>query len=211
MKFVLFVEGETEDLVLNRFLEKWLNAKPRLSANVGIKMVSFEGWADMVAGIDRKALRYLNDPRNRNDIIAVLALLDLYGPTFYPQGKTTVEERYAWAKNNLEQKVGHPKFRQYFAVHETEAWLLSHPAIFPSEIRPSLAGKTQRPETVNFDEPPAKLLDRLYTSKTGRHYKKVTQGEDLFAKLDPEMAYEKCPSLKQMLDDMLALAKEAGQ
>lgn len=28
---------------------------------------------------------------------------------------------------------------------------------------------------------------------------------------EPEVAYERCPSLKALLDDMLALAQEAGR
>jgi hypothetical protein len=44
----------------------------------------------------------------------------------------------------------------------------------------------------------------------GRHYKKRVHGADLFAKLDPEVAYGKCPHLKMMLDEMLRLAEEAG-
>jgi len=36
--------------------------------------------------------------------------------------KTTALERYHWAKDELERKVGHPKFRQFFAIHEVEVW-----------------------------------------------------------------------------------------
>lgn len=128
----------------------------------------------------------------------------------YPADKTTAAEKYAWAKRHLEGKVSHPKFHQHFAVHETEAWLLSQTSIFPHDIRAGLAGKTQHPETVNLDEPPAKLLDRLYQSKTGRHYKKVTNGEELFGKLDPAIACGKCPNLKSLLDEMLKTARESG-
>ena len=52
---------------------------------------------------------YLEGPQ-KDDIIAVIALLDLYGPTFYPDDKRTAEERYDWAKKDLEGKVNHPKF-----------------------------------------------------------------------------------------------------
>ena len=66
------------------------------------------------------------------------------------------------------------------------------------------------PEKVNFNEPPAKLLDRLYTSKLSRRYKKTTDGTNLFRALDPAVAYAKCPNLKLLLDDMLQLAQAAG-
>lgn len=59
---------------------------------------------------------------------------------------------------------------------------------------------------MNFDEPPAKLLERLYREKLRKSYKKVIDGANLFAALKPEIAYEKCPALKRLMDDMLQLA-----
>jgi hypothetical protein len=206
MKFVLFVEGDTEK-ALPAFLKKWLD--PKLSQPVGIKVVRFDGWHQLVKDTPTKAGMYLNGPK-KEDIIAVIALLDLYGPTFYPGHKKTSQEKYDWAKRHLESKVNHPKFCQFFAVHETEAWLLSDPNSFPNEVKKALPEAIQHPEKVNFKEPPAKLLKRLYWQKTKRTYKKPTHGEELFKKLDPEIAYKKCPKLQELLDEMLKLAKGIG-
>ena len=116
MKFILFVEGHTEHKAVPSFLKRWLN--PRLLKKpVGIQPVRFEGWAELVKDAPTKANLYLSQP----NVIAVIALLDLYGPTFYPDNKSTVEERYQWAKRNLEDKVDRPNFFQFFAVHEVEA------------------------------------------------------------------------------------------
>lgn len=205
MKFVLFVEGHTEDKALPKFLKKWLD--PRLEKPVGIKTVRFEGWAELVKDSPQKALMHLNGP-DKNEIIAVIALLDLYGPTFYPKKLTSTDERYDWAKKYLEEKVDHPKFLQFFAVHETETWLLANPDLFPLEVKRALPAKVANPEAVNFDEPPGKLLERLYTQKTGRRYKKVTHGRELFGRLDPGVAYGKCPRLRELLDVMLGLANK---
>jgi hypothetical protein len=95
MKFVLFVEGHTEKKSLPQFLKRWLD--PRLTKPVGIKIVRFDGWSDFVKSAPTKALLYLNGP-DRDDIAAVIGLLDLYGPTFYPENKQTANERYDWAK-----------------------------------------------------------------------------------------------------------------
>lgn len=207
MKFILFIEGHTEKKALPQFLKKWLD--PKLTKPVGIKTVRFEGWKELVKDSPKKALMHLNGPE-QHDLIAVIALLDLYGPTFYPPDKKTAQERYAWAKEYLESEVNHSKFRQFFAVHETEAWLLSNPDLFPIEVQKALPGKIQRPEEVNFDEHPARLLERIYKEKIKRTYKKTTHGSDLFNKLDPNLAYTKCPRLKELWDEMLKLAKEAG-
>ncbi len=190
MKFILFVEGETERKALPVFLQKWLEAG--LSMRVGIDAVKFNGWQELVKGSPKKALMHLNGPK-KGDIIAVIALLDLYGPTFYPNDKKTAKARYDWAKEDIEKEVGHQKFRQFFAVHKTEAWLLSEPNLFPAEVKKALSAKIQHPEQVNFDEPPAKLLQRLYKEKTKRIYKKTIHGSELFNQLDVGLACGKCP------------------
>ena len=204
MKFILFVEGHTEDKALPAFLKKWLD--PRLESPVGIDTVRFDGWPELFRDTARKARMHLNGP-SKDKIIAVISLLDLYGPTFYPPHLTERDERYLWAKQEIEGIVQEENFFQFFAVHEVEAWLLSQPEIFPASVRNALPGKVATPETVNFDEPPAKLLDKLYRQHTKRIYKKVVNGKELFGKLDPAVAYEKCPRLRELLDTMLDLAR----
>jgi hypothetical protein len=156
-----------------------------------------------------KARMHLEGPKQR-EIIAVIGLLDLYGPSFFPSSVSTVEDRYQWGKQRFEREVNHPQFRFFFAVHEFEAWLLSQPDVFPRDIKNNLPKSIVRPEQVDFEEPPAKLLDRIYRQQTSRNYKKTTYGKQLFARLDPAIAMTKCPYLKQMLDEMLALAKAVG-
>lgn len=207
MKFILFVEGETERKSLPGFFKRWLDQ--RLTSPVGIKVVRFEGWAELVKDTPRKALMHLDGP-GKNDIIAVISLLDLYGPTFYPAGKITAADRYEWAKQHLEGEVNHPGFHQFFAVHETEAWLLSNPSLFPAQVRSGLPGSIQSPEQVDFGEPPSKLLERIYGQKTKRSYKKVVNGRELFGRLDPDTACRKCPRLQELLDETLRLAQGAG-
>ena len=203
MKFILFVEGHTEGKALPAFLKRWLD--PRLESPVGIQTVRFDGWPELFRDAEQKAKMYLNGP-SKDKIIAVISLLDLYGPSFYPADLTERDRRYLWAKQMIEDKVKEKNFFQFFAVHEVEAWLLSQPEIFPSNIRNAFPEKIVQPETVNFDEPPAKLLDRLYRQHTKRTYKKVVNGKELFDKLDPAVAHEKCRRLRELLDKMLDLA-----
>lgn len=208
MNFILMVEGHTEEKGLREFLQRWLDQE--LSTKIGIKIVRFDGWSDLVKGAASKTHWHLNNAQEKDDIIAVIALLDLYGPNFYPSDKATTSERYGWAKAHMERQVGHPKFRQHFAVHETEAWLLSDPDIFPIEVGKSLTGKYPLPEEVNSHTPPAKLLKELYKARLKRTYVKTAEGKVLFRKLNPRTAYNKCPSLKALLDEMLTLARQAG-
>lgn len=155
--------------------------------------------------------KQLHDPQAR-EIIAVIGLLDLYGlpKNFFPANLSGFNDRYAWAKQELESRVGQSNFRQFFAVHELEAWLLSDPNIFPKEVKEGFPASIANPETVNFNQPPAVLLEKLYGAKLKKSYQKPVSGRNLFAKLDPAVAYQKCPRLKEMLDEMLRLAQNAG-
>ena len=204
MKFILFVEGHTEQKVLPAFFKRWLD--PRLCQQVGVQPVRFDGWPHFVKKCPGKAKLHL-DSSVSPGVIAVIGLLDLYGPQFYPPHLASAQERLQWAVADLERKVGDPRFRMFFAVHEIEAWLLSNPEVFPPPIRDALVRNCGDPETVDFEEPPGKLLARLYIERTGRTYKKVVHGQELFTKLDPEVAYRKCPQLKNMLDSMLQMAR----
>jgi hypothetical protein len=206
MKFILFVEGYVERNVIAQFLKRWLD--PKLEQDVGIKTVRFEGWPEMFKEISKKAQKYLEGP-DEQDIVSVIGLLDLYGPTFYPPDKVAVQERFDWAKSEIESKVNHERFSMFFAVHEIEAWLLSQPDIFPKDIQKYLKKESKSPESVDFDEPPAKFLDKIFMKETKRGYKKTVHGSQYFNKLDPDVAYSKCPYLKKMLDYMLEAAQKS--
>jgi hypothetical protein len=204
LKFVFFVEGSAEQ-ALAEWLRRWLDA--RLPRRIGVQVVRFQGWSDYYDKISKRVHLHLSAAASR-DVIAVFGLLDLYAPTFIPEGIEAVADRYRWAKEHLEQRVGHHAFRQHFAVHETEAWLLAEPRNLPEPIRKALPKRCAQPETVDFDEPPAKLLNRLYREKLRRPFRKVIDGADLFSKLDPERVHQTCPFARQLLDEMLSLASD---
>ena len=209
MKFLLFVEGEAERRVLPGFLKRWLD--PKLNRRVGIDAVFFSGCGDYLNRFEKKVSFRFNGP-DRDDIIGIIGLLDLYGlpNNFFPAHLVTAKERYDWAKKELENRVGHQKFQQFFAVHELEAWLLSDPVLFPAQVRNAFPGTVAKPESVNFNQPPCQLLQKLYSEKMKRRYNKLVDGTDLFGKLDPETAYRKCQRLQEMLDQMLLLAKDSN-
>jgi Domain of unknown function (DUF4276) len=207
LKFVLFVEGYTEQKAVPGFFKRWLD--PQLTQRIGIQAVRFEGWNEFIKKIGNRARMHLEGPGG-SDIIAAIGLMDLYGPTFFPDHLSSAQERLGWAVNDIEKKVNHPKFRMFFAVHELEAWILSQPQLLPTTVRNALSGKVALPESINFNEPPAKLLEKLYRSSTGGDYKKLAYGNALFGSLNPSVACQKCPHLKSMLDEMLRLAKASG-
>lgn len=206
MRFELICEGATEQLAVPAFLKRWLD--PQLSRPVGIRVTNEKGFARVERKIVDKARAKLHAPGN-NQIIAVIGLLDLYGPD-YPSDKTTVADRYEWLKAKIESDIDESRFRMHFAVHESEAWLMSDKTIFPRPVRDAWPANMGRPEEVNNERPPAKLLNELYRRATQRAYKKTANGRDLFSKLDPHVAASKCPYLQRLLDDLPQLAKDAG-
>jgi len=205
VKFVLFVEGDTEKDVLPGFLKRCL--EPELKPSVGIQSVNFHGWANLWRDVRQKAEFYLRGAGRSPDIIAVISLLDLYGPAIYPDHLKTAPERLTWAKAKVEKEVDHGRFRQYFAVHELEAWLLSQSGIFPKEVRSDIEALTTNPEVVNFVQPPKRKLDDIYEHRLQRGYQARTDGAKLFRALNPTTVKNKCPIFSLMIDELIALAR----
>jgi len=205
LKFVLFVEGDTEERVLPAFLKRWLD--PRLPKPIGIRTVKFRGSGHYAQEIRKKVHLSLSGSAGEG-VVAAIGILDLYGPTFYPSDRGSAEARMEWAKRHFEERVGHPRFSQHFAVHELEAWLLADRSILPEKVGKALPGRCSEPERVNFDEPPATLLDKVYRTQLGKPYKKVVDGANLFKALRPETAAEKCPRLHGLLQEMLVRATQ---
>jgi hypothetical protein len=146
---------------------------------VGVKPVRFKGSGDYLKSFAQRARKDLDF----GGLIAVFGILDFYGTPLTLPPNATVDAKYTWAKGELEHRAEHPRFRQHFAVHETQAWLLSDLSIFPAAIRNSLESYSNRPESVNFQQPPAKLLQQVYRAN-GREYKKVADGYLAFESWD---------------------------
>jgi hypothetical protein len=206
VRFEIISEGKTEKDIIAKFLKSWLD--PKLTNPIGIKVTDEMGFARALRKIETKAKAKLEAPGNEQ-IIGVIGLIDLYGPE-YQSHLTTVEQRYRESKESVERAVNDQRFRMHFAVHEVEAWLLCDKGIFPRAVQDIWPASLRPPEEVNFNEPPAKLLDRLYKQATGKTYKKTVNGKELFGKLNSSTAVAACPYLKRMLEDMLAMAKARG-
>jgi len=205
VRFVLLTEGATEAKCLPEFLKRWLD--PQLGQPLAIQAVDMRGYPNFQRDLVRKARLHLSGPR-ASEIVAVIGLLDLYAPDLFPQDLQSSDEKYVWGVEHFEGQVGHKRFRMFFAVHELEAWLLSQAKLFPREVEKLLP--KQPPEEVNSDRPPAKRLNEAYRQAGRKTYKKTVDGINLFRKLDPNVAADKCPRLKQMLETMLELAQAAG-
>jgi hypothetical protein len=207
-RIALFVEGDTERgdarrRTLPTFFHRWLDPQlPRMS-KVGIIPVKFQGVSNYLDDLGQKVSLYLDN--NRANF--VFGLIDLYGipPDRIPLSRyTTIQEKIKAARDYTRGLVPPPykdRFRQHFAVHEIEAWLLAYPDQWPAEVRRKLTKRP--PEEVNFNEPPAKFLKKIL----GGRYKKTTTAMNLFPKVDPQVAIDRCPYLKLLAEDLLQVAR----
>jgi predicted TIM-barrel fold metal-dependent hydrolase len=158
----------------------------------------------------QKASFYLLGAGRNPDIVAVVSLLDLYGPEIYPSHLTVPTERASWANSEIKRKFEHERFRHFFAVHELEAWLLSQPDIFPAELRKYIQALAANPEEVNFDNTPKKRLNRIFEDRLKRGYQQRIDGAKLVRQLNPDVVRDKCPRFREMIEELINLAKHAG-
>ena len=201
-RIALFVEGDTER-TLPTFFHKWLDPQLPETCKLGITAVKFQGVSNFLDDLPKKVESYLNEGRAN----FVVGLVDLYG---IPSNRidlskhASIKQKVSAARayiRNLIRFQFRTRFRQHFAVHEIEAWLLAYPERWPPEVRDQI--KKRPPEQVNFKEPPAKFLKRILRGG----YNKTVRAKILFPVVDPQSAIDKCPFLKLLAEDLLAIAR----
>jgi hypothetical protein len=210
-RIALFVEGDTERgdarrKTLPAFFHKWLDPQLPKGSRVGIKAIKFQGVSNYLDDLATTVRLYLDEGLAN----FVVGLVDLYG---LPPDRIDVS-RYASIKEKVSKARQYirtlvpvelrNRFRQHFAVHEVEAWLLAYPERWPPEVRDQV--RKRPPERVNLREPPAKFLKRILRGR----YKKTVNAKNLFPKVDPQQAIDKCPFLKLLAEDLLEIAKRLG-
>lgn len=202
------MEGDTErgdarHKTLPAFFHRWLDPQLPEMSKVGIAAVKFQGVSNFLDDLPKKIELYLSEGRAN----FVVGLVDLYG---IPANRidlskhASVLQKVSAAREHIRHLVPaqfRTRFRQHFAVHEVEAWLLAYPERWPAKVRDQI--KKRPPEQVNFKEPPAKFLRRILDGR----YKKTVHARNLFPEVDPQSAIDKCPFLKLLAEDLLEIAK----
>jgi hypothetical protein len=210
-RFVLLVEGHAEADVLGPFLTRWLESHVQHACE--IETINCGGESPY-----RKRLAEFVADSLEPDVIGVFGVVDLYGLQFvYPETCLEVEQRVARARQLLMDRVAdehRPFFRQHFAVHEFEAWLLVDRMLLLAKRMPWAksvvdALPDQPPEEINFDNPPSIRLNCLFVDKTGRTYGKRREAQEIVPLLDPSLVADKCPHFRAMVEDMKAMALAA--
>lgn len=207
-RIALFVEGNTERgearrRTLPTFFHKWLDPQLPPGKRVGIHAIKFHGVSNYVDDLAQMVELYI-EQRKANFIVGVVDLYGLPPDRFDFSDCNSVQARVSKARQILTNHVPpeyRDRFAQHFAVHEVEAWLLAYPNEWPPEIRDQI--RRRPPEQVNFNEPPAKFLQRLL----GRKYRKAVEAMNKFPRVDPRVAINACPNLKLLAEHLLHVSK----
>lgn len=176
----MFVEGDSERGDARRktlpvFFHNWLDPQLPSTSKVGIQAVKFQGVSNYLDELGKKIELYLDEGRANS----VVGLVDLYGLpqdridlTRYSDTKTRIIAARQYIRGLVPERFRRV-FRQHFAVHEVEAWLLAYPGKWPFAVRKQITKR--EPETVNLKEPPAKFLKRIL----GGRYKKTVHAKNI--------------------------------
>lgn len=194
-RIAIVVEGATETIfkpAIRRFLEaKLAGMMPRLD------FVPQDGRVPKGPALGRLVRNLLRD----HD--AVVALTDVYTGTIPPDFKDAAD-----AMRQMREWVGEePRFHPHAAQFEVEAWLLPYwkrIQQIAGSTRPAPPGP---PETVNHDQPPARLLNAVFQAgTTRRRYSKTRDGAAILRDRDIALAADSCPGLLAFLDTLLRVA-----
>ncbi|MBI1929828.1 DUF4276 family protein [Candidatus Poribacteria bacterium] len=195
-KIMIYCEGDTEEDNLKPLLDRYTEECRLQIRNLG-----------GVGQVKRKIGAVTeNQLRPQTGVIAVFALVDLYGSGF---------DTVAKVKADLRRRVP-PEYRDRFhphvAVHEIEAWIFAVPQVLNEWLGTTIK-PFPNPETINLQNPPAKLLEEL----TRRHKQskvptKRVMAQRLFAKISSQEAYvneiySKCKHFKAFVDDLRQTAR----
>jgi hypothetical protein len=187
----VYCEGQSEQDILKPLVLRYLGEDFR-KVRCGIQVESLNG----IHHVYDKIGRVTRDKLRQPDVIAVFALVDLYGSGF-----NTVQQ----VKAELTRRVSRDcraQFHPHVAVNELEAWIFADEDALSNWLGHRV-GPFPTPERLNRQTPPASRLRTL----TSRHApRKLTTkrafAQELFGQVDAEKIYQKCPNFRAFVDDL---------
>src|SRR5437879_2475899 len=97
MNLIVLAESKSEARTLNDFLNRWIARHSK--TNVRVKVFQFSGSGNLLRNLKSRADDYFRAP-NGDQIIAVIALVDLYGLEGIPADRNSVQERVDWVRQH---------------------------------------------------------------------------------------------------------------
>lgn len=146
-------------------------------------------------------------------VLAVFALIDLKGASVdYPTDITSYIDKARFVKDYLKGFLSglseSDKFYPHVAVHDIETWILADRDAVAKYFRSStIPYQADCPEAIDFNRPPSYILGDLFKSN-GLVYIKTVRGPELFKTVNFNIINDRCPHLRDFIDDLKRVAKE---
>jgi hypothetical protein len=201
-RIVVVCEGPTEELAVRRFVAKQWKEDGLASVGLHHRCVP-----------PRQIGRFACASLDKQDVLAVFTLLDLYGMnlvTHPPDDELAakVDRVRSW----LRAQVGaHPRAEDFFphvSVHEVEAWILAEGTALSRRLQdPSIRPDSQA-ELKDFQKPPKKRIDELFWRNKKTRYRETLDGQPLFSEMSFQPVYDSCPYFRKFYDDLKAAARQ---
>jgi hypothetical protein len=197
MKISFIVEGESERIFL-KTMQTFLRARcqpgktPKLIARPLNSNVPPRG----------KLIKIVRDEL-KDGVDAIIILTDVKGPIHYEDADD--------ARVKIEASLeGLPQLNSkvfvHAAQHELEAWIIPFWPRIQSLFKTNAKRPQVRPEQINHNKPPSKLLAEVSRIAGKSRYSKTLHLESILKDQDLEVAASECPGLKALLNRILDLS-----
>jgi hypothetical protein len=197
MKIKVLCEGQTEQGL------RTLLTQAVAVSGCSIQIKTYKGIGALLRGLDGRIALEL-----RSGAQVIFCLVDYY---HYPLPKDTknlpLEQRLNAINLDVVGRIDELRrssVRCHVVVHEVEAWILADEQALAQKLKIKNPPHWDKPEGVNDMKPPAKILEELFRTRSPlkKRYTKYKDGVVLLEKIDWQKVYAKCPTFKQLVDDL---------
>jgi len=201
MKIKILCEGQTEEGL------RTLLGKAVAVPGCGLHIKTYEGVGALLRELDDAVESELQSGAR-----AVFCVVDYH---HYPLPQITrnlpLAQRLEAIKSDVLGQIDNSRcsaLRCHVIVHEVETWILADEQVIAQRLKIKNIPGWQQPENINDMKPPAKVLEELFRTRLKRRYDKYKDGVDLLQKVDWQKVYAKCPTFKQLVDDLRNCCKQ---
>ncbi len=197
MKIKVLCEGQTEQGLRSLLI------KAVAVPGCGMQIKTYKGIGALLRGLDgRIEFELLSGAK------IIFCLVDYYHYPLPEDAKNLpLEQRLNKIKADVVGRIDESRrssVRCHVVVHEVEAWILADEQVLAQKLKIKNPPHWDKPETVNDMKPPAKILEELFRTRSQfkKRYSKYKDGVTLLEKADWQKVYAKCPTFKQLVDDL---------
>lgn len=197
MKIKVLCEGQTEQGLRSLLI------KAVAVPGCGMQIKTYKGIGALLRRLDGRIEFEL-----RSGAQIIFCLVDYYHYPLSEDAKNLPpEQRLNAIKSDVVGRIDESRrssVRCHVAVHEVEAWILADEQVVAQRLKIKSLAPWSQPENVNDIKPPSEVLGELFRTRgpLKKRYIKYRDGVDLLGKVDWQKAYAKCPTFKQLVDDL---------